>query len=79
VPQIVWLSEHKIFVFAAGGIFLAIGGVLQWRSRAAACPTDAGLGQACATTRDWSAITYFVALALYLVGAFFAFLAPLWI
>lgn len=76
VPQIVWLSEHKALLFGMGGIFLALGGLLQWRSRAAACPIDPGLGQACATTRDWSLVTYFVALGFYLIGCFFAFLAP---
>ncbi len=76
VPQIVWLSEHKVLLFGTGGILLALGGLLQWRSRAATCPIDPVLGEACATTRDWSLVTYFVALGLYLIGCFFAFVAP---
>lgn len=75
-PQIVWLSEHKTLLFSSGGGLLALGGLLQWTSRAAACPVGTGLGEACATTRDWSLVIYFVALGLYLIGFFFAFLAP---
>jgi hypothetical protein len=77
VPQLVLLSEHKILVFGLGGILLALGGLLQLRSRSGLCPVDPALGQACATTRDWSRFVYFVALGLYSIGSFFAFLAPL--
>lgn len=77
VPQVVWLSEHKLLLFGTGGILLALGGFLQWNSRTAACPNDPGLGQACVITRDWTLITYFVALGLYLIGCFFAFFAPI--
>ena len=75
-PQLVWISEHKVFIFGLGGLLLAVGGFLQWKNRNLACPIDSNLGEACATTRDWSRVIYFVALGLYLVGAFFAFLAP---
>lgn len=76
-PQLVWLSEHELLVFGAGVALLLVGGFLQWKSRTLACPTDPALGQACFTTRDWSRVTYFVAVGLYLVGAFFAFAAPM--
>lgn len=72
-PQLIWISEHKVFVFGLGAIFLALGGVLQWRARQAACPVDAKLGEACQTTRDWSFWVYIIAVLLYLVGAGFAF------
>ncbi len=77
VPQIVWFSEHKGIVFGAGGTLLALGGYLQWNARASSCPIDPVLGKACSATRDWSKISYFIALGLYLMGAFFAFLAPI--
>lgn len=75
-PQLVWLSEHKVIVFGSGALFLALGGILQWKNRTTACPVDGSLGEACASTRDWSRITYFIALALYSIGFIFAFVAP---
>ena len=75
-PQLIWLSEHKLIVFGAGAALLSLGGILQWNARSITCPTDPALGQACATTRDWSRVIYLVAVGLYLVGALFAFVAP---
>jgi hypothetical protein len=76
IPQIIWFSEHKVFLFSLGAVLLLSGGLLQWRARNAACPIDPALGEACAITRDWSRVTYFVALGLYLIGFIFAFIAP---
>ncbi len=75
VPQLIWLSENKIWIFSLGAIFLLLGGILQWRARRIACPVDSALSEACATTRDWSVTVYRMSVGIYLVGAFFAFFA----
>lgn len=77
VPQIVWLSENKLWLFGAGAILLAGGGYLQWRARFEPCPLDPGLARACAAARRSSKALYFVSLGIYSIGAFFAFAAPL--
>lgn len=76
-PQLIWLSENKPFVFGVGAFILAMGGFLQWRSRNESCPIDPILGEACKSTRDWSKVFYIISLVTYIVGAFFAFAAPL--
>jgi hypothetical protein len=76
-PQIIWVSENKLLVFGTGAMLLLMGGFLQLRARALACPIDSRLGAACCTTRNWSIGVYLLALALYLIGAGFAFLPPL--
>ena len=40
VPQLVWLSEHKIQLFAFAGIMLVLSGVSAYRNRKAPCPAD---------------------------------------
>ena len=78
VPQLVWLSEHKGPLFAIAGTMLVVAGVLQWQARkAAACPADPALGAACEVTKDYSLRVYWASVAIYVVGAFFAFGAPL--
>ena len=77
VPQLVWLSEHKEGVFAAAALMLAIAGFMQWRARTLPCPADPALAAACARTRTMSLRMYFLSLAIYLIGVFFAFVAPL--
>ena len=75
-PQLIWISEHKLLFFGSGAVFLLAGGLLQWRSRAIACPADDELGGACSSTRDWSFGVYCAALGLFFTGAFFSFVAP---
>ena len=75
-PQLVWLSEHKAGVFTVAGLMLAAAGALQWRARTLPCPADARLATACARTRRVSAVIYAVSVAMYLTGAFFAFVLP---
>ena len=75
VPQLIWISEHKPFVFGMGALFLTLGGYTRWRARTLPCPTDPKLAAACTATRRWSLVTYFASVALYLVGVSFAYLA----
>jgi hypothetical protein len=76
VPQIVWLSEHKGWVFGTASVLMLAGGVLQWRNRSAPCPLDPQLRDACLRTRRWSLAVYGVSLALLAIGAAFAFVLP---
>jgi hypothetical protein len=76
VPQLVWLSEYKAWVFSIAGVALAIAGWLQWRARFEPCPIDPALAATCMKTRRTSRIIYFVSVAIFLVGVFFAFIAP---
>ena len=76
-PQVVWLSEHKEALFAVAGAALALAGWIQWRNRTAPCPVDPALRAACIRARTASRRVYFVSLAFYVVGGWFAFVQPL--
>lgn len=76
VPQIVWLSAHKGGVFGLAAIMLALAGVLQWRSRYAPCPADPVIASACARARRVSASIYGLSVAIFVLGAVFAFVLP---
>jgi hypothetical protein len=77
VPQLVWVSTHKTGVFVIAGGMLAIAGYFQYRARFLPCPADAALAAACARQRKVSQVIYFASVAIYLIGGFFAFIAPL--
>ena len=77
VPQLVWLSERKVPLFIVAGVMLAIAGYFQHRARFAPCPADPRLAAECERARRVSLRVYWVSLAIFAVGFFFAFIAPL--
>ena len=72
-PQLIWLSEHKIFVFSFAGGMLLLTGFIRWRWRDLSCPTDSQLAKACRRTKRLSSVLYYGSLVIYSLGAFFAF------
>jgi len=76
-PQLIWLSEHKIFVFAFAGIMLLLTGAIRRHGVSQSCPIEPGLAAACKQTRSISTAIFYGSLGIYLIGAFFAFVAPL--
>jgi hypothetical protein len=76
VPQLVWLSEHKIQLFAFAGLMVAVSGVSAYRNRNAPCPIDPMQAMSCMRLRRWSTRIFFVSTALYAIGFSFAFLLP---
>ena len=76
-PQIVWLSENKLALFISAAAMLALAGAMQWHARSLPCPADPALAAACARTRKVSLFTYVFSVAMFLIGALFAFVVPL--
>lgn len=78
-PQLIWLSENKAWLFSGGAVLLLAGGLLQWNARNEPCPLDPVIARACTSARKASLHLYAATVAIYLAGAFFAFLAPLFL
>ncbi|MGB4106381.1 MAG: hypothetical protein WBK55_01135 [Alphaproteobacteria bacterium] len=78
-PQIVWLSEYKLAVFSFAAVMLAVAGVMTLRARNLPCPADPAQARACTRLRRISAGIYIFSLVAFLIGAFFAFVAPYFI
>lgn len=79
LPGLIMVSINKIPIFIFAGIMLTLGGYLQWRNRFEPCPVDSVQAEACMKSRRVSLIIYIVSLSLYLIGGFFAFIAPLFV
>ena len=76
IPQLVWLSEHKLIVFSLAGSLLAVSGVALWYGRSLPCPTEPDAAQACQRLRRISALLYAFAIAAFALGVAFAFVLP---
>jgi hypothetical protein len=75
-PQLVWLSEHKGWVFGSAALLLAVSGALLWHARSMPCPADPAAALSCARLRRTSNTIYFIAMVSFYVGALFAFGLP---
>ena len=75
VPGITWLGANKTLVFSVAGLVLAASGAWQWHARSLPCPADPAKARACNRLRRIGWVLWWVAVAAFLVGGFFAFLA----
>lgn len=75
-PQLIWFSEHKGIVFLVAGVLLFAN--LAMRAFVPPqCPTDPRLAAECARAQRISTVILYVSLVAYLIGGFFAFVAPI--
>lgn len=75
VPQLVWLSEHKIALFIFAGIMLTLSGIMRYATRNAPCPADPVKAKSCQRMRRFSFGIFLFSIALYFIGIYFAFIA----
>lgn len=75
VPQLVWLSEHKVPLFIFAGVMITLSGVTRYLTRNAPCPIDAANAKACQGMRRISMGIFLFSLVMYAIGFFFAFVA----
>lgn len=76
IPQLVWLSEHKLVVFGIAGAMLLISGALLWNARRLPCPVEPRAALACTRLRRVSYGLFTFAVLAYLTGVAFAFVLP---
>ena len=75
-PQLIWLSRHKVAIFVFSGFMLLAGAFIRFYSKNLACPADRNLAVTCGQSRKVNNILYGFSLVIYLIGFFFAFIAP---
>src|SRR5665213_2087816 len=75
VPQLVWLSAHKIGLFVFAGCMLTFSGITRYLNRNAPCPADPLKAKACKRLKRFSAGLFIFSLAIYATGFYFAFIA----
>jgi hypothetical protein len=76
VPQLIWLSLHKGWIFGSAGVLLLISAIFLWRARGLPCPTDPRAAILCRRLRKISLVLYGLALVSFLLGSTFAFVIP---
>lgn len=72
-PFLITLTQYKIWIFAFSALMLAVSGWMTYRPTRT-CPSDEVLGRACATARKWNRRIYWMAVIIWSVGFFSAYL-----
>ncbi len=75
VPGLTLMGANKPIVFGVAGSVLAASGLWQWRAKSLPCPIDPVQAKACARLRRISWVLWWISVAAFCVGAFFAFFA----
>jgi hypothetical protein len=73
VPQLVWLSRHKVGVFSTAAVLLAVSGVMLLNARRLPCPVDPAAARSCTRLRRIGAWLYGASACSLVLGATFAF------
>jgi hypothetical protein len=76
-PQLIWISENKNMVFLGSALMLILSSVMQYRARNQPCPLDPELARACTVGREWSKRITIFSIAIWFLGAGFAFIPKL--
>lgn len=72
IPQIIWVGEHKNFVFSFAFFMLLISTFLACKNRNAPCPIDPNLRDACLRGRKFSKNVLILSWIALSVGFLFA-------
>jgi hypothetical protein len=76
IPFLITLSEHKAWVFGSAGILIIFSTILQIARRIAPCPIDPVAAKTCIKLRRISVFITAFSGGIYMIGVFFAFIAP---
>ncbi len=75
-PQLIWLSRYKIEIFFFAAVMLIASGLLRYLNRSNQCPVEKDLAKACLDAKNASDWIFPLSLVCFVVGGFFAFVAP---
>ncbi len=73
-PQLIWLSEHKAWLFGISLTMLTITFFVKRYSQSQVCPIDQR--ENCETTKSWSDKVFWVAVFINVFGVIITFVVP---
>ena len=74
-PQLIWLSEHKAWLFGFGAVMLGLSGF--WgRATQNTCPTDPILAKRCRRSKVITKVVWWGSFVLYGIGVVVSYVLP---
>ena len=78
-PQLIIISEYKIYITIGAVIILLMAGVLIKKSELLPCPVDPELRDICLKTRKRSKTMYYISVIIFVSASFFTYLLPIYL
>ena len=75
VPQLIWLSEHKLLVFTSAAALLVTSGVMLRYAARLPCPANDAAARACMRLRHATRALFLSATVAYAIGLGFVLFA----
>lgn len=75
-PWLKWFGMNEGITFGVTAAILAVAGWILYRP-GRTCPSDPDLVEVCNKARKWNIRFYWIAIIIWLVGAFSAYILPL--
>ena len=75
-PKLLLLEKYSIFLFLFSGSLIIISGMLRWKSRNYACPSDPVEEKTCIKLNCFNKYLYFFTVIVFLIGTFSTFILP---
>lgn len=73
-PFLIYLSQHKVWVFVISGALLVLSAWLLYRP-GQSCPSDVELARLCELSKVWNKRIVWSSIIIWCIGFFAAFLA----
>ncbi len=77
-PWLVWLTQHKIWVFAISALLLILAGWSLYRP-GRSCPANPELGKYCTKAHDLNGKIWKISVVLWLIGFLASYILPYFI
>lgn len=76
IPQIIWLTSHKEWLFAITAFLLIASYFMMTRSEKMSCPIDLDQREVCQSSKKMSQKIFWGTTVIYLIGFSFSYVIP---
>jgi len=75
-PELIIISQYKIYISAFALLFLIVAGILIKNASVQPCPTDPNLRDICIKTRKKSKRIYIISVFIFAFASIFTYIVP---
>ena len=75
-PQLIIISQYKVYISVTTFIILIIAGLLIEKSKYDPCPVDPTLRDICLRTRKRTSYIYYISVGIFVFASFFTYVLP---